>query len=106
MPGYNIHTRSRRDQKSRRLHDTRKLRYYQDLQCARPSSRAYYGLDAPVKAAREMIERLGLQGARNNWRHSSPAAGSNGSALGAYTLRPQLLLLDKPAWMRRRSANF
>ena len=57
-----------------------------------------YGVDEPRQAARQAIERLGLEGrARTACRESCREGGNRGSHFGACILpEPQLLLLDEP----------
>jgi len=56
-----------------------------------------YGVREPTKAARAMIERLGLAGRENQIAGSLSGGWKQRLALGACTLpNPQLLLLDEP----------
>ena len=56
-----------------------------------------YGVREPTKAARAMIERLGLAGRKNQIAGSLSGGWKQRLALGACTLpNPQLLLLDEP----------
>ena len=56
-----------------------------------------YGVPQPTKAARAMIERLGLKGRENQIAASLSGGWKQRLALGACTLpNPQLLLLDEP----------
>jgi ABC-2 type transport system ATP-binding protein len=56
-----------------------------------------YGVPQPTKAARAMIERLGLKGRENQLAASLSGGWKQRLALGACTLpNPQLLLLDEP----------
>jgi ABC-2 type transport system ATP-binding protein len=96
--GYNIRTEA--DQiKNHVGYMTQKFSLYQDLSVRENLEfvARIYGLDAPVKSAREMIERLGLQGREEQLAAQLSGGWKQRLALGACTLpSPQLLLLDEP----------
>jgi ABC-2 type transport system ATP-binding protein len=78
---------------------TQRFSLYQDLSVAENLEfvARLYGVPQPKKAARAMIERLGLQG--REWQLAGELSGGwkQRLALGACTLpNPQLLLLDEP----------
>jgi ABC-2 type transport system ATP-binding protein len=96
--GYNIRTEA--DQiKNHVGYMTQKFSLYQDLSVRENLEfvARIYGLDAPAKSAREMIERLGLQGREEQLAAQLSGGWKQRLALGACTLpSPQLLLLDEP----------
>lgn len=96
--GYNIRTKA--DQiKNHVGYMTQKFSLYQDLSVRENLEfvARIYGLGAPVKAARDMIERLGLQGREEQLAAQLSGGWKQRLALGACTLpNPQLLLLDEP----------
>ncbi len=96
--GYNIRTEA--DQiKNHVGYMTQKFSLYQDLSVRENLEfvARIYGLDAPPKAAREMIERLGLRGREEQLAAQLSGGWKQRLALGACTLpSPQLLLLDEP----------
>lgn len=78
---------------------TQRFSLYQDLSVRENLEfvARIYGLDAPVQAARQMIERLGLQGREEQLAAQLSGGWKQRLALGACTLpNPQLLLLDEP----------
>jgi len=96
--GYNIRTEA--DQiKNHVGYMTQRFSLYQDLSVRENLEfvARIYGLDAPVKSAREMIERIGLQGREEQLAAQLSGGWKQRLALGACTLpSPQLLLLDEP----------
>jgi ABC-2 type transport system ATP-binding protein len=96
--GYNIRTEA--DQiKNHVGYMTQRFSLYQDLSVRENLEfvARIYGLSAPVKSAREMIERLGLQGREEQLAAQLSGGWKQRLALGACTLpSPQLLLLDEP----------
>jgi ABC-2 type transport system ATP-binding protein len=96
--GYNIRTEA--DQiKNHVGYMTQKFSLYQDLSVRENLEfvARIYGLGAPGKAAREMIERLGLHGREEQLAAQLSGGWKQRLALGACTLpSPQLLLLDEP----------
>ncbi len=78
---------------------TQKFSLYQDLSVRENLEfvARIYGLEAPAKAAREMIDRLGLHGREEQLAAQLSGGWKQRLALGACTLpSPQLLLLDEP----------
>lgn len=78
---------------------TQRFSLYQDLSVRENLEfvARIYGLEAPVKAARDMIERLGLTGREEQLAGQLSGGWKQRLALGACTLpSPQLLLLDEP----------
>jgi len=78
---------------------TQRFSLYQDLSVRENLEfvARIYGLDAPVQAARQMVERLGLQGREEQLAAQLSGGWKQRLALGACTLpNPQLLLLDEP----------
>jgi ABC-2 type transport system ATP-binding protein len=78
---------------------TQRFSLYQDLSVQENLEfvARIYGVREPVKAARKMIERLGLQGREGQIAASLSGGWKQRLALGACTLpSPQLLLLDEP----------
>ncbi|HRF08350.1 MAG TPA: ABC transporter ATP-binding protein [Xanthobacteraceae bacterium] len=78
---------------------TQRFSLYQDLSVRENLEfvARIYGLDAPVQAARQMVERLGLQGREEQLAAQLSGGWKQRLALGACTLpTPQLLLLDEP----------
>lgn len=96
--GYNIRTEA--DQiKNQVGYMTQKFSLYQDLSVRENLEfvARIYGLDAPSKSARDMIERLGLTGREEQLAAQLSGGWKQRLALGACTLpSPQLLLLDEP----------
>jgi len=96
--GYNIRTEA--DQiKNHVGYMTQRFSLYQDLSVRENLEfvARIYGLEAPVKSAREMIERIGLQGREEQLAAQLSGGWKQRLALGACTLpSPQLLLLDEP----------
>jgi ABC-2 type transport system ATP-binding protein len=96
--GYDIRTEA--DQiKNHVGYMTQKFSLYQDLSVRENLEfvARIYGLDAPVKSAREMIDRLGLHGREEQLAAQLSGGWKQRLALGACTLpSPQLLLLDEP----------
>ncbi|MBK8008073.1 MAG: ABC transporter ATP-binding protein [Rhizobiales bacterium] len=96
--GYNIRTEA--DQiKNHVGYMTQKFSLYQDLSVRENLEfvARIYGLDAPSKSARDMIERLGLTGREEQLAAQLSGGWKQRLALGACTLpSPQLLLLDEP----------
>ena len=96
--GFNI--RTQQDQIKRRVgYMTQRFRLYQDLSVRENLEfvARLYELPDPVGAAREMIERLGLNGRETQLAGELSGGWKQRLALGACTLSgPQLLLLDEP----------
>jgi ABC-2 type transport system ATP-binding protein len=96
--GYDIRTEA--DQiKNHVGYMTQRFSLYQDLSVRENLEfvARIYGLDAPAKSAREMIERLGLHGREEQLAAQLSGGWKQRLALGACTLpSPQLLLLDEP----------
>jgi ABC-2 type transport system ATP-binding protein len=96
--GYNIRTEA--DAIKRHVgYMTQRFSLYQDLSVRENLEFVgrIYGLDEPVAAAREMVERLGLQGREEQLAAQLSGGWKQRLALGACTLpNPQLLLLDEP----------
>jgi ABC-2 type transport system ATP-binding protein len=96
--GYDIRTEAERI----RVHVgymTQRFSLYQDLSVRENLEfvARVYGLDAPTRAARQMISRLGLDGREEQLAGSLSGGWKQRLALGACTLpNPQLLLLDEP----------
>ncbi len=88
------------DQIKRRVgYMTQRFSLYQDLSVHENLDfvARLYGVPQPTKAARAMIERLGLKGRENQLAASLSGGWKQRLALGACTLpNPQLLLLDEP----------
>jgi ABC-2 type transport system ATP-binding protein len=88
------------DQIKRRVgYMTQRFSLYQDLSVHENLDfvARLYGVPQPTKAARAMIERLGLKGRENQIAASLSGGWKQRLALGACTLpNPQLLLLDEP----------
>jgi ABC-2 type transport system ATP-binding protein len=96
--GYDIRTES--DQiKNHVGYMTQRFSLYQDLSVRENLEfvARIYGLDGPVQSARQMIERLGLQGREEQLAAQLSGGWKQRLALGACTLPgPKLLLLDEP----------
>jgi ABC-2 type transport system ATP-binding protein len=96
--GFNI--RTQQDQIKRRVgYMTQRFSLYQDLSVRENLEfvARLYELPDPVGAAREMIERLGLNGRETQLAGELSGGWKQRLALGACTLSgPQLLLLDEP----------
>jgi ABC-2 type transport system ATP-binding protein len=78
---------------------TQRFSLYQDLSVKENLEfvARIYGMPQPAKAAREMIEHLGLNGREDQIAGLLSGGWKQRLALGACTLpRPQLLLLDEP----------
>src|SRR5262245_802442 len=88
------------DQIKRRVgYMTQRFSLYQDLSVHENLDfvARLYGVPEPTKAARAMIDRLGLKGRENQIAASLSGGWKQRLALGACTLpSPQLLLLDEP----------
>jgi len=96
--GYDIRTQAD-EIKNHVGYMTQRFSLYQDLSVRENLEfvARIYGLDAPVKSARNMIERLGLQGREEQLAAQLSGGWKQRLALGACTLpSPQLLLLDEP----------
>ncbi len=96
--GYNIRTEAGQI-KNHVGYMTQRFSLYQDLSVRENLEfvARIYGLDAPAKSARDMIERLGLQGREEQLAAQLSGGWKQRLALGACTLpSPQLLLLDEP----------
>ena len=96
--GFNI--RTQQEQIKRRVgYMTQRFSLYQDLSVRENLEfvARLYELPNPVGAAREMIERLGLNGRETQLAGELSGGWKQRLALGACTLSgPQLLLLDEP----------
>ena len=96
--GYDIRTEA--DQiKNHVGYMTQRFSLYQDLSVRENLEfvARIYGLDAPLQSARQMIDRLGLQGREEQLAAQLSGGWKQRLALGACTLPgPQLLLLDEP----------
>ena len=96
--GYDIRTQAG-EIKNHVGYMTQRFSLYQDLSVRENLEfvARIYGLDAPVRSARGMIERLGLQGREEQLAAQLSGGWKQRLALGACTLpSPQLLLLDEP----------
>jgi ABC-2 type transport system ATP-binding protein len=96
--GYNIRTEADLI-KNHVGYMTQRFSLYQDLSVRENLEfvARIYGLDAPAKSAREMIDRLGLHGREEQLAAQLSGGWKQRLALGACTLpSPQLLLLDEP----------
>jgi ABC-2 type transport system ATP-binding protein len=96
--GYNIRTEADKI-KNRVGYMTQRFSLYQDLSVRENLEfvARIYGLTAPAKSAREMIDRLGLHGREEQLAAQLSGGWKQRLALGACTLpSPQLLLLDEP----------
>jgi len=96
--GYDIITES--DRIKRQVgYMTQRFSLYQDLSVRENLEfvARIYGIDKPVRAARDMIERLGLKGREEQVAGDLSGGWKQRLALGACTLPdPKLLLLDEP----------
>jgi ABC-2 type transport system ATP-binding protein len=96
--GYDIRTEA--DEIKRHVgYMTQRFSLYQDLSVRENLEfvARLYGIENPVKAARDMVERLGLSGRENQLAGELSGGWKQRLALGACTLpNPQLLLLDEP----------
>lgn len=96
--GFDIRTQS--DRIKRRVgYMTQRFSLYQDLSVRENLEfvARLYGVDDPVKAAADMIRRLGLDGREEQLAGQLSGGWKQRLALGACTLpNPQLLLLDEP----------
>jgi ABC-2 type transport system ATP-binding protein len=96
--GYNIRTQS--DEIKRNVgYMTQRFSLYQDLSVRENLEfvARIYALSDPERAAREMVERLGLKGREEQIAGTLSGGWKQRLALGACTLSsPQLLLLDEP----------
>ncbi len=96
--GYDILTES--DKIKRQVgYMTQRFSLYQDLSVRENLEfvARVYGVPQPVRAARAMIERLGLKGREEQLAATLSGGWKQRLALGACTLpEPQLLLLDEP----------
>src|SRR6476660_1860206 len=96
--GYDIRTETEKI-KRQIGYMTQRFSLYQDLSVKENLEfvARIYGLPQPEKAAREMIEHLGLTGRENQIAGLLSGGWKQRLALGACTLpEPQLLLLDEP----------
>jgi ABC-2 type transport system ATP-binding protein len=96
--GYDIRTEALKI-KSRVGYMTQHFSLYDDLSVRENLEfvSRIYGLPDPIGAAREMIDRLGLQGRETQIAGKLSGGWKQRLALGACTLpNPQLLLLDEP----------
>ena len=96
--GFNI--RTQQDEIKRRVgYMTQRFSLYQDLSVRENLEfvARLYELPNPVRAAREMVQRLGLDGRENQLAGELSGGWKQRLALGACTLsNPQLVLLDEP----------
>jgi ABC-2 type transport system ATP-binding protein len=96
--GYDIRTEA--DEIKRHVgYMTQRFSLYQDLSVRENLEfvARLYGIENPVKAARDMVERLGLSGREDQLAGELSGGWKQRLALGACTLpNPQLLLLDEP----------
>jgi len=96
--GYDIRTQA--DEIKRHVgYMTQRFSLYQDLSVRENLEfvARLYGIEAPAKASRAMIERLGLAGREEQLAGELSGGWKQRLALGACTLpNPQLLLLDEP----------
>jgi len=105
--GYNILTESARI-KERVGYMTQRFSLYQDLSIRENLEfvARIYGLEDPVGAAREAIDRLGLKGRENQLAGELSGGWKQRLALGACILpSPDLLLLDEPQASTPRPAG-
>jgi ABC-2 type transport system ATP-binding protein len=96
--GYDIRTETERI-KRQIGYMTQRFSLYQDLSVKENLEfvARIYGISQPTKAAREMIEHLGLTGREDQIAGQLSGGWKQRLALGACTLpHPQLLLLDEP----------
>jgi ABC-2 type transport system ATP-binding protein len=96
--GYDIRTETEKI-KRQIGYMTQRFSLYQDLSVKENLEfvARIYGISQPTKAAREMIEHLGLTGRENQIAGQLSGGWKQRLALGACTLpHPQLLLLDEP----------
>ena len=96
--GYDIRTETEKI-KRQIGYMTQRFSLYQDLSVKENLEfvARIYGMPQPAKAAREMIEHLGLTGRENQIAGLLSGGWKQRLALGACTLpHPQLLLLDEP----------
>jgi ABC-2 type transport system ATP-binding protein len=96
--GYNIRTQAGAI-KRHVGYMTQRFSLYQDLSVSENLEfvARLYGIAQPVRAAREMVERLGLAGREEQLAGELSGGWKQRLALGACTLpNPQLLLLDEP----------
>ena len=96
--GYDIRTETEKI-KRQVGYMTQRFSLYQDLSVRENLEfvARIYGMPQPAKAAREMIEHLGLTGREDQLAGSLSGGWKQRLALGACTLpHPQLLLLDEP----------
>jgi ABC-2 type transport system ATP-binding protein len=96
--GYDIRTQT--DKIKRQVgYMTQRFSLYQDLSVRENLEfvARLYGVPDPVRAARDMVARLGLQGREEQLAGQLSGGWKQRLALGACTLpNPQLLLLDEP----------
>jgi ABC-2 type transport system ATP-binding protein len=96
--GYDIRTQA--DEIKRHVgYMTQRFSLYQDLSVRENLEfvARLYGMPQPVKAARAMVDRLGLHGREEQLAGELSGGWKQRLALGACTLpNPQLLLLDEP----------
>jgi ABC-2 type transport system ATP-binding protein len=96
--GYDIRTEAEQI-KNHVGYMTQRFSLYQDLSVRENLEfvARIYGIGEPVRSARQMIERLGLQGREEQLAAQLSGGWKQRLALGACTLPgPQLLLLDEP----------